>query len=390
MKMKTFALVSSFTLSFVLFSAPVFAVTGNLIVTQSGRSVPDATVKIETAEGESIGETRTDSEGRATLSLPEGFIVRPEVVKVEEAAGNTITYKWPVKLSMTPIKSVPSETGAFQIDSGALSLVSMDLDGGICALDKDVVSVIEKAAQPVSVGKNADVGTGARRKQKVAEQATGMLGGALSGLTKGVFGGRGGDDKAEKAPKLAKDPCSDSMKRTFSDPATGTKIRVGGKMTQKGLHISTTILDSPDKGTFQTVYLMDDNGNKAGPTLYEIYELYREWTLTVSWTYTRWSGGKQIEHKEGGWSEGGRDILGTFAVPKENDGIWKQMGFSNAVAGIKGLGALFPIAPEILQTDRMHLVVHVTRPAQQAVNTTAYVMSMPPLASGGLNLLKSF
>ena len=197
MKMKTSALVSSFTLSFVLFSAPVFAVTGNLIVTQSGRSVPDATVKIETAEGESIGETRTDSEGRATLSLPEGFIVRPEVVKVTEAAGNTITYKWPVKLSMTPIKSVPSETGAFQIDSGALSLVSMDLDGGICALDKDVVSVIEKAAQPVSVGKNADVGTGARRKQKVAEQATGMLGGALSGLTKGVFGGRGGDDKAE-------------------------------------------------------------------------------------------------------------------------------------------------------------------------------------------------
>jgi len=161
-------------------------------------------------------------------------------------------------------------------------------------------------------------------------------------------------------------------------------------MTPKGLHISTTILDSPDKGTFQTVYLMDDKGNKAGPVRYEIYEFYREWTLTVSWTYTRWSGGKQIEHRDGGWSESGRDILGTFAVPKENDGIWKQMGFSNAVAGIKGLGTLFPVTPKMLQNQRMHLVVHVTKPAQQAVNTTGYVMSMPPMSGGGLNLLKAY
>ena len=73
-------------------------------------------------------------------------------------------------------------------------------------------------------------------------------------------------------------------------------------------------------------------------------------------------------------------------MPRENDGIWKQMGFSNAVAGIKGLGTLFPVTPQMLQEQRMHLVVHVTRPAQQAVNTTSYVMSMPPNAMSGNNV----
>ena len=266
------------------------------------------------------------------------------------------------------------------------SRLSMDFDGGFSTFSKDVVSVIEKAAEPINVGSNSAVGTGARVKQKVMEQAGGMLGGALGGLTGGMFGGGGGDDVGDNEPELAEDPVPETVKRVFTDPATGTKIKVGGKMMPDGLRISTTILDSSDKGTLQAVYLMDDKGNKAGPVLYDIYELYQEWTLTVSWTYTGWSGGKEIENREGGWSESGSNILGTFAVPSENDGIWKRMGFSNAVAGISGLGTLFPVTPEMLQNQPMHLVVHVTRPSQQAVNTTSYVMSMPPNATSGNNV----
>jgi len=263
MKMKASALILSIVVFVFLFSTKAFAVTGDVIVTQSGQSVPDATVIIETAEGESIGETRTDSEGRAKLNLSEGAIKKPEVVKVTEADGNTTTF--PVRVSSMPAKS-------FEIPSKALSLVSLDLDGGISVFDKDVVSVIDKAALPINVGDNSAVGTSARVKQKAMKQAGGMLGSALGGISRGMFGGGGGGDSKTKEPKQCKDPVSDNFKRVFADPATGTKIRVGGQMTSKGLHISTTILDSPDKGTFQTVYLMDDKGNKAGPVRYEIYE----------------------------------------------------------------------------------------------------------------------
>jgi hypothetical protein len=345
----------------------LFAVAGDAIITNNGQSVPNATVVIETTEGKPIATSTTDENGRAELNLPEGETSRSTVVKVTDASGSTSTHQ-------IPAVSIP------------WMRVAWDLSGGLQHFNGETMRFISKAMEPIIVGTNSEVGTGARVKQKIVEQAGGMLGGALGGLTGGMLGGRGSDDSEAEEPELAEDPVPETVKRVFTDPATGTKIKVGGRMTPDGLRISTTILDSPDKGTFQTVYLMDDKGNKAGPVLYDIYELYQEWTLTVSWTYTRWSGGKQIEHKEGGWSESGSNILGTFAVPHENDGIWKQMGFSNAVAGIKGLGTLFPITPEALRANPYNLVVHVTRPAQQAVNTTSYVMGMPPNAMSGNNV----
>lgn len=348
----------------------LFAVANDVIVTQRGQSVPDATVKIETAAGESVAESKTDSEGRAKVNIDEESIEELLFMHVKNPVSGEF-FKHEIKSAM---------------GGEPWSRLSMDFDGGFSTFSKDVVSVIEKAAEPINVGSNSAVGTGARVKQKVMEQAGGMLGGALGGLTGGMFGGGGGDDVGDNEPELAEDPVPETVKRVFTDPATGTKIKVGGKMMPDGLRISTTILDSSDKGTLQAVYLMDDKGNKAGPVLYDIYELYQEWTLTVSWTYTRWSGGKEIENREGGWSESGSNILGTFAVPSENDGIWKRMGFSNAVAGISGLGTLFPVTPEMLQNQPMHLVVHVTRPSQQAVNTTSYVMSMPPNATSGNNV----
>ncbi|HUU50654.1 MAG TPA: hypothetical protein VMW81_06830 [Nitrospinota bacterium] len=371
--------------TFTIFCMPqlVFAVARDAIITNNGQSVPNATVVIETAEGKPIAKSTTDENGRAEFDLPEEsygkslkVTLEPAPLKIDTAA--------PMGLNLK--HEIPATTGG-----EPWSRFSMDLGGGFSTFSKDVVSVIEKAAEPINVGSNSAVGTGAQTKQKVVETVGGALGGMLGGLGPMSFGGRG-DDVGDSEPELAEDPVPETVKRVFTDPATGTKIKVGGKMTPDGLRISTTILDSPDKGTFQAVYLMDDKGNKAGPVLYDIYELYQEWTLTVSWTYTRWSGGEQIEHKEGGWSESGSNILGTFAVPKENDGIWKQMGFSNAVAGVRGLGTLFPVNPEMLQNQPMHLVVHVTKPSQQAVNTTGYVMSMPPNAMSGNNVgfIRSF
>ncbi len=100
--------------------------------------------------------------------------------------------------------------------------------------------------------------------------------------------------------------------------------------------------------------------------------------MTVTWTYDRWVDGEHVEHREGGWSEGGRNILGTFKVPRENDGIWNQLGFSNTVMGVKGLGTFFPISSELLQSQPMTLVVHVTQPDKDPVTTIPFVISVPP------------
>ncbi len=148
-------------------------------------------------------------------------------------------------------------------------------------------------------------------------------------------------------------------------------------MTPGGLLVSTNILESPnDDSTFQTIYLMDPEGRKAGPTGYDVYEMYADWKLTVTWTEDRYVNGKHVSHKEGGWSEEGRDILGTFTVPREGEGIWSKLGFSNAAQGVKSLGTSFPISPGLLAAQPMSLVIHVTTPDEDPVTTVPFVIGI--------------
>ena len=357
---------------------PAFAVVGDVIVAKSGQPVPNATIILETSDGNQLQKLKTDSKGRAEFDLPEGQTGKDTVIQVKKFGSKTS------KHTLTP------KSGA-----DPWSRISLDMAGGVATFTDQAVTLLKKAADPIEIGENAKVGSGARVKQKAKETAGNMIGGLLGGLTKGAIGlgkGSGSDDGSSEGskPKLDKDPCPKKSKYTFKDPASGTEIAVGGKMTPDGLLISTTILKSPDKGTFQTVYLMDDEGKKGGPILYFIYALYREWSLTVSWTYDKWVNGKHVEHREGGWSDSGRDFLGTFAVPQKNDGIWKQMGFSNAVAGIKGLGTLFPVTSEMLRKKTMHLVIHISRPSQDIVTTIPLAVTMSPMSNGALAFLRPF
>jgi hypothetical protein len=352
----------------------LFAVTGDAVVTNSGQSVPDATIVIETPEGKPVAQSKTDSKGQAALNLPEGQTNKPTVVKVTEPNGKTT-----------------AQTVEPQPGPDPWSRISLDFAGGIATYTYPQIMMLKREAEPIIIGTNSEVGSGARVKQKLAETAGGVLGGFLGGLGgRGMsVGGRGDDLDSDSEPELAEDPVPKTAKRIFTDPATGTKIAVGGVMTPDGLVISTTILNSPDKGTFQTVYLMDDAGRRAGPTLYDIYELWGEWTLTVSWTYDKYVNGRHVEHREGGWSDTGIDFIGTFVVPHKNNGIWKQLGFSNAKAGVKSLGTTFPVNPQMLRSKRLHLVIQISRPSLDPVTTVPFVLTMPPVPDGTVQLLKA-
>ncbi len=157
-------------------------------------------------------------------------------------------------------------------------------------------------------------------------------------------------------------------------------------MGKDGLIVSTYIENAPGDGTFQTVFIENPDGQRAGPTDYLVYELYGEWALMVSWTYDKWVDGKHVEHREGGWDESGRVLLGTFKVPAENNGIWKKLGFNNAVKGILGLGTEFPITREQLKSNPVNLVIHITRPNEDPVTTVPFIFRLSLTPSGDLKI----
>ncbi|OOZ40617.1 hypothetical protein BOW53_07125 [Solemya pervernicosa gill symbiont] len=245
------------------------------------------------------------------------------------------------------------------------------------------------ANRAISVGPNSEVGSGAR----LTEKATGMLGGALGGLLGGGGGGfgmgpssmmGGGDEPAQ--PDTVDDPVSKKLKKKFTHKPSGTKLRVGGKFNDKGLLISTTILDTPGDGTFQTAYLEDPRGHRGGPVGYWIYDVYQEWNLTVSWTHDRWVDGEHVLHEEGGWQESGTNLLDTFRVPVYEEPIWARLGFGSAIKGISSLGTQYLITKEQLKKEPVYLVTHITQPNADPVTTVPMILKLSLNAKGKLDM----
>lgn len=234
------------------------------------------------------------------------------------------------------------------------------------------------------VGANSDVGSGAQLKARVKETIGGLFGSALGGF----LGGRGGDGggDAHDEPQTVRDPVPAEKQKSFTNPSTETTIKAGGMVDEKGLLVSCHIEDAPGDGTFQTVFVENADGQRAGPTDYLVYEMYSEWALIVSWTRDEWVDGQHVDHQEGGWDESGSIFLGTFAVPVENEGIWKKLGFNNAVKGIQGLGTRFPITKEQLQSGPVNVVVHITRPDEDPVITTPFIFLLSLTPEGELNI----
>jgi hypothetical protein len=355
---------------FALASYPAFAVVGDTVITDQGKPIPGAKVSIYLLDGQEPPPSTTDQNGKASLTLPE---IPKEMI-------STLKILRPGMPVWEQSVALPGKEQAYKICT--------DAQGGTAILGKDAMARVAESATPLKVGANSDVGSGARSMQKATDMVTGALGGALGGFGRGggMFGGGGstmgapspGPSGGADQPMTVNDPFPAAGRRIFTDPATGTQIAVGGQMTPQGLLVTSTILNSPDDGTFQDIHLQSPDGLNAGPTEYYIYELYRDWTLKVWWTRDTYVNGQHVKHEQGGWSSSGRDVLGTFRVPAEGDGIWKRLGFSNAAKGIRSLGTLFPVSPELVQSKSFNLVVHVTRPGQDVVTTLPFVLNMPP------------
>ncbi|MBI5940051.1 MAG: hypothetical protein HY859_06455 [Caulobacterales bacterium] len=226
----------------------------------------------------------------------------------------------------------------------------------------------KQARDPINVGPNSKVGSGARLRAKVGGMALGALAGALGG----GGGGGGGSD----GPDLWTCKIKDSEYTVFDDPVTGVSLKVGAKRAKGGkVVIFSEIARSPDKGTFQTAFLENPlTGETQAPGDVGPCDLWGEWKLTVSWTKTTYVDGQMVSRETGGWQKTGKfSIPGTLSKVDAPDGLWKRMGFSNASNGAREMGMIFDVPPG---GGPLTFVIHVTRPKGDPVMTVPFVLTM--------------
>lgn len=223
--------------------------------------------------------------------------------------------------------------------------------------------------EPITVGPNSKMGSGARFKSKAASTALGIAGGLLGGGGSPLGGrGRGGD-----GPPMVNCRIKDSEMTVFDDPATGTVLKVGVKRAKDTLVVFAKIDRSSDNGTFQTAFLQKSDGAALAPASVGICDLWGEWKLTVSWTRDTYVDNQLVKHEQGGWSEGGRFALPGFVSTAERpDGLWRRLGFSNASHGARMVALSYKVPPDA----DLDLVVHVTRPSQEMVTTTPFALTL--------------
>lgn len=226
----------------------------------------------------------------------------------------------------------------------------------------------KEGRQPINVGANSKVGSGARLRAKVGGMALGALAGAL--------GGGGGGGGGSSGPDLWTCKIKDSEYTVFDDPATGVSLRVGAKRAKGGkVVIFSQIARSPDKGTFQTAFLENPTtGETQAPGDVGPCDLWGEWKLTVSWTKTTYVDGQMVSQEHGGWQKTGLfSIPGVLSKVDAPDGLWRRMGFSNASNGAREIGMIFDAPPG---GGPLTFVIHVTRPRGDPVMTVPFVLTM--------------
>jgi hypothetical protein len=229
------------------------------------------------------------------------------------------------------------------------------------------------------------MGEAAGFMEKMMGKATSAAVGKLLG---GLLGG-GGSGRKER-PATSRDPIKKKHKSKFTDPATDTRIRLGGKAFSDGILLSTHVDKAKGKGTFHSIYLEQPDCQRYWPANQMAYDLWGEWSLSVSITKTtrKYENGDLVSESvdKSGFSKAGtfdftdgfsiigadglNDELKLLLSPDEaylnqlknqiGSPMWQQMGFGEPTKGLRGVGAAFAVPPTALQPGTI-AVVHITR-----------------------------
>lgn len=254
--------------------------------------------------------------------------------------------------------------------------------------------LLETRTDPLEIGPNFDVGSSAERSNKAKNQAKSRaMGSVLGGSTGSGFGSGnragsslfGGGNSQPSGPDTGKDLTTGDFTNASSggiDYSVRTNIGPGNKLT-----VSLDLKNVPGDGTFHSQWVRDSNGKYHLPVKYIIITLYRDWNLTVSWTYDRYVDGQHVEHREGGWTESGRDNLGSIRLnfngkKGQENAIWKNMGFDTATKGVKHLVTEYDLPSEVVNGPcPVRLTNHISLPDNDPVTTVPLLGDIPMLGT---------
>ncbi|MEH6404182.1 MAG: hypothetical protein V7750_12465 [Sneathiella sp.] len=255
--------------------------------------------------------------------------------------------------------------------------------------------LIEATADPLTIGANFDVGSGAELGNRATSQAKSQaLGSILGGSSSGGFGSSGSSggsslfgssNSADTGPKTGDDPTIGSFVSGSSDGVNYSlrpNIGPGNKLT-----VSLDLKDVPGDGTFHSQWLRDFKGNYHLPVKYIIITLYNDWSLTVRWTYDRYVDGEHVEHQEGGWSESGRDNIGSIRLnfsgkEGQENAIWNRLGFGTATKGVRHLVTEYDLPSEVINgACPVRLTNHISLPDKDPVTTVPLLGDIPMLGA---------
>jgi hypothetical protein len=342
----------------------------NVTVTHEGQPIEGTTLTLTFPDGETI--TQQDEDGDGIFLLPSSI---------------EGTYFMAISLASfmaaEDLEGDPMMTAFYVPEEG---LVEVKYDTAFDSqpriyIDGINVALLE-AAQPINVGPKDKVGTESAGKKVAKGLGKSLVGGFLGG-------GGSRRSSSTSGPKTKKDPARKMDEVAIVDPATGVACDVRTRWTDDGLLVSTHIDKHSDKGTFQTVYLMDEYGNQLPASRIEVYKIWAKHTLTVSWTKSSYVDGNLVSQTSGGWTESWTEDLGTFKRRVGAEGyasippIWALSGYDRAHAGVRRVGTYFQLTPEAFQqAQKLYLVIHITMPKADPVMTTPLIMELTLDADG--------
>ncbi len=255
---------------------------------------------------------------------------------------------------------------------------------------------LEVRADPLEIGPNWEVGSGAELKNKATSQAKSTALGSILGGSSSSFGSGGGSSSggssmfdnsssADKGPKTGKDPTTGQFTNLRSN---GVELAVRPNIgPDNKLTLSLDLKAAPGEGTFHSQWLRDYKGNHHLPVKFIIITLYQDWSLTVWWTYDRYVDGEHVEHQEGGWSKSGRNNLGSIRLnfsgkEGQENAIWNRLGFGTATKGVKHLVTEYDLPSDVVNGPcPVRMTNHISLPDNDPVTTVPVLGDIPMLGT---------
>ncbi len=371
-----------------MWGIPVDAVVLNIDKVENKPLPTETTIIILDEQENEVAREETDDKGALVLDLPDGnYTMQTEDGKkigLIGFFGGVLTIKGfgipgtspkssgtPKKVTGKPSPKPPEGSGK----PPAKSSGTPDKVSGKPApkTPKDYVSrgnqpEIKKLTEPII----EDMPPG--------ESFGGKLGKGLIGGLAGMGGLSAGGSGFEEESELEDKPKGD-WTRLEGGPKGKTKIDLIANPSEDGtgLDVGMKVKKAPGKGTPHLCLLQHEDGMIIQPYQVLIFELWGEFTLSVSvWRETYQDG--QLVNREhmGTTTSSWKELLGSYTAVIEGPAIWQRLG-SSPFKKIRGVIAQFRI-PVGFDPSKWSIIAHVTGKGKNPATGKKVIKTVPFVA----------